>query len=125
MLRAIGVVHVEQCALGERIRPTLVVGMIRIAVDLDRTECIALNQKRNCSGGKGKSSGEVNRAAQNQVFRSLDVGIDLLLGLLGASGKAGKGHGSAHELDKTAARNRIDPLGAVLRKFLAYRALEL
>jgi hypothetical protein len=61
---------------------------------------------------------KVVRLAQNQIFRLLDVGIDRLIRLLGATGQAGQRHRRAHQLHEAAPRNRIDPLLRLIGKLL-------
>src|SRR6185437_15661975 len=103
VLRAVGVVHVEQRALREGIGTALVVGVVGVTVDLDGAKGIALDQKRDRSGSKRESSSEIDRTPQDQILGSLDVGIDLLFGLLGAPSEPGKSHGRAHQLEEAAA----------------------
>src|SRR5271155_1068240 len=99
--------------------------MLRVAVNLDRTIGVALDQDRNRASGKRESRGEIYGLAKHQVFRSLDVRVNRLVRLLGASCQASQGHRGAHHLHEAAPRNWIDPLGAMLRKLLAKRRLKL
>ena len=69
--------------------------------------------------------GKVHRLAQNQIFRRLDVRINRLVGLLGATGQPGQRHRRAHQLQEAAPRNRIDPLLRRRRKLALHRRLKL
>ena len=111
------------CVIGSD--AALVVRVLRIAVHLHRPVSIALDQKRNGAGGKGKSRCKVHRLAQNQIFGRLHIRIDRLIGLLGATGESGQRHRRAHHLQKAAPRHRIDPLRGLLGKLLTHRRLEL
>ncbi len=125
MLRAVGIVEIEQRALRIRIGPAVVVRVLGIAVDLDGPELVALYQQRHRAGRERVRRGKVHRLAQNQVFRRLDVGINRLIGLLGATGQPGQRHRCAHQLQEAAARNRIDPLLRRRGKLALHRRLKL
>ena len=81
----------------------MVVGVVGIAIDLDGAELIALDEQRHAAGRQRMHAGKVVRLAEQQIFRRLDVGIDRLVGLLGATGQTGQRHGCAHDLEEAAA----------------------
>ncbi len=113
MLRTVRIVETEQRSLAQGVRATHAHRVLGIAVYLDRTVRIALDQQRKRAGRERKGRREVVRSAQNEVFRRFDIGIDRLIGLLGASREAGHGHGGAHQLHEAAARDRVHPLARV------------
>ena len=110
VLWAVGIIEGEEGSLRIRVRGAHVVGVFGIAVELDGAELIAFDQQRNRAGGEGMGGGKVHRLAEDEILRRLDVGINRLVGLLGATGQSGEGHGCAHELEEAAARDGIDPL---------------
>ena len=124
VLRAVGIVQVEQRALRIRIGAAMVVGVLRIAVDLDRPELVALDQQRHSARGERMRRGKVHRLAENQILRRLDVGINRLIGLLGATGQARESHRRAHQFEEAAPRNRIDPLLRRRGKLALHRSLK-
>ena len=85
---------------------------------------VALDQDRNRAGVEGVGAGEVVGLAEDQVFGRFDVGIDRLVGLLGASGKAGQGHRRAHDLEESATGDGIDPLRSLARELALQHLVE-
>ena len=125
MLRAIRIVQVKQRPLRKRIRRSVVIRVLGIAIHLDGTELIALHQQRHRTRHKRVCRSKIHRLAKNQVFRRLDVGINRLVGLLGATGQSCQRQRSAHQLHESAPRNRIDPLLRRAWKLLLHSRLKL
>ena len=98
--------------------------MLRIAIYLDRPVRIALDQQRKRAGSKREGRCKVVWLAEDEVLWRLDVGIDRLIGLLGAAGETGHGQGGAHQLHEAAARDRIDPFAGVRGKLLLHAAVK-
>ena len=103
VLGAVWVVQVQQRGLGKDVRLALGHRMFRVTVDLDRAILPAFDQYRHSARGKRVRGGEVVQLADQQVRRLLDIGVDLLVRLLGASRHAGQGERRAHDLHKAAA----------------------
>src|ERR1700756_3993371 len=99
--------------------------MIGIAIHLNWAELIALDQHRHCAGNKWLCGREVVRLAENQVFWRFDVGVNRLIGLLGATSQSRERHRRAHQLHEAATRNRIDPLLRRARELALHRGLKI
>ena len=99
--------------------------MLRVAVDLDGAELVGLHQQRHRAGNKRMRRGKVHRLAENQIFRRFDVGIDRLIGLLGAAGQSGQRRRCAHEFEEAAPRNLIAPPMRRAGKLLLDSSLKL
>ena len=121
VLRPVRIVHIQQRRLRDRVRPAADIGMLRIPIDLNRPVRRTLDQHRHCARRKRKRRGKIIRLAQRQIRRRRDVGINRLIRLLGATRQASQRHRRAHHLQKTAPRNRIDPLRRLRRKFLVHQ----
>ena len=126
MLRAVGIVQIQQRRLGKRVRLALRHRMLRIAIHLDRPERIRLHQHRNRARRERIRRRKVHRLAQHQVLRLLDVRIDRLIRLLGATREPSQRQRRAHHLQKSAPADRIDPLARARlpRKLLAHQLVE-
>ncbi len=125
MLRPVRVVEIQNGSLREGVRRPLIVGVLRVAVDLDRPELVRLDQSRNRARSKRMRRGKIIRFAQDQVLGRLDVGIDRLVRLLGAPGKAGQRHRRSHQLHEPPARYRVHPLLRRGGKLPLHRRFEL
>ena len=126
MLRAVGIVEVEQRALREGVAAALRSGVLGIAFELDGAEGFALDQHRNRAGGERMRRRKVHRPAEDEVLRLLDVGEDRLVGLLGAAGESGQREARAHDLEEAAAADGVHPLagGGLAGKLLLHQLLE-
>ena len=102
----------------------MIVGVLGIAINLDGPELVALNQQRHRAGCKRMRRGKVHGLAQNQIFRRLDVGINWLVRLFGATSQTGQRQRSAHHLKEAAPRDGIDPLLRGRRKLALHCGLK-
>src|SRR5439155_14109581 len=89
--------------------------------NLRRPVEVAFDQQRTCVSAESESSGKEQRAPRNDFCRLAHVGDNRLERLLGAGAHSCKRQRSPHQPQKTAARNRIQPLGSALRKFAVHR----
>ncbi len=123
--RPVGIIEIQNGGLGEDVGCAHAARVLRIAFNLGRTIFVRFYQQRDRVSGKRHGRGIKHRLARNQFFRLADVREDLLQRLLGASGQSGERHGRACQLEETAARDRINPLGSVAGKFAFQHLAEL
>ena len=124
-LRAVRVVHAENRGLREDVGAAEAGRMLVVAFDFGGTSEMAFNQHR-AGVSTQRHSGRVKpRAAGNDFFRLPDVGDDRLQRQLGATGHAGERQGSAHQLQKSAAGDGVDPFRCALGEFAVQHFLEL
>ena len=115
-LRAIGIIEVQQGTLGQGIRSAAIERVLGIAIYFDRPVGVALDQQRHRTGIERHGGSEVNGTAKNQVFGFLNVGVNLFVGLFGATRETGQGERSTHDLKEAATRCGVNPFGSLRRK---------
>ncbi len=123
-LRAVGVVHAKDGGLRKNVGATEARRMQRIAFDLCGTAEMALDEQRVRVSAEREGSGIELRAAGDELLGLAHVGDNFFDRHFGAAGHARHGERCAHQLQESAARDGVQPLGCALGEFAVHHLAE-
>ena len=124
-LRTVRVVHAQDRGLRKNIGAAETGRMLVVTFNLGGTIQMALDQNRAGISAQSERRGKKQRPPGHHFFGLLHVGDNRFERLLGAGGHSRHGQGCAHQLEESAARNRIQPLRRALGKFAVQHLLEV
>src|SRR5579872_1242730 len=98
--------------------------MLIVAFNLGGTKKMTFYDDWSCVAAQGESAGEEKRTSGNYFFWLAHVRNNWLHRLLGAGGHASHCQGCAHQLEKAAARNGVQPLRRAFGEFAMQHLLK-
>jgi hypothetical protein len=122
--RAIRIVKAEDRRLRVQIGRPAARRVIGVAFDLGRPPFMALHEQAEAGAAHRHRRRKEERFARDLFFRLANVRDDFFVRLPSAGAHARQRERRAHQLEKTASSDRIEPFGGVLGKFAVEEFLE-